>query len=107
MEAEFPHFFICIFQDFSCSKLRFSRTIISESEDCQMFYDHLSPQEKYSILTSYLFKKFLDFLIFSFPGLEIHLNIFLVLKVFQGVWEPWEGDLFNIKRAEGHCVFMG
>ena len=56
MEAGFPHFFICIFpvlfQDFPWSKLRFSWTTISESENCQMLYDRLSLLEKYSILIS-------------------------------------------------------
>ena len=94
MEAGLPYFFICIFpvffQDFSWSKVRFSRTIIqSESEDCQMLNDHLSLLEKYSILISYLLKKipgfFQDFLKFFFPraipGLKIHLIIFLVFKL--------------------------
>ena len=100
MEAGFPNFLICIFlvlfQDFLWSKLRFSKAIISESEDYQMLYDYLSLQEKYSFLITYLFKKipgfFQHFLIFflfqTFPGLEIYLIIFLVSRYSRVYGNP-------------------
>ena len=76
-----------------------------------MPYDHLSFQEKYSILISYLlktfpglFQEFMGF--FSLPGLEIYLIIFLVFKVSQGAWEPWEGPL-QCQEGKGSLCFHG
>ena len=74
-------------QDFSRSKLRFSRAVICSKKGCRSLYDHLSFQEKYSVIISYaFFKDFQDFsttffcLLFSmtFPGLEIYFFIFQV-----------------------------
>ena len=60
-------------------KIKVFRTVIC-SKECRSLFDHLSLQEKYSVIISYVFqKKFQDFpgyfpfSLFSrtFPGLEI------------------------------------
>ena len=96
----FPHFYICIFQDFLRSKLRFSRTVICSIKCCRGLNDHLSLQEKYSIIISNIFpniSKIFPGHFSAFPGLfqdfprPGNLLIFVHFPGFQGfpgVWEP-------------------
>ena len=47
------------------------------------------------------------FLSQDFSRLEnLYSIIFLVFKLFQCVWEPWEGGIFSIWRARSHSIFI-
>ena len=79
----FPHFFIWIlpglFQEVARSKLRFSRTVICSKKCRRSLNDHLSIQEKYSVIISHVFFiNFREIHVFhfsrAFPGLEIFFH---------------------------------
>ena len=90
-----PHFFMWIFQDFSRSKLRFSRTVICGKKCCRSLYDHLSLQEKYSVIISYVFfKNFQDF-----------SRTFAFFHFFHGLLQAWK-FIFSFSRLSrfSRCV---
>ena len=104
------------FQDFSWSKLRFSRTKIqSESEDGQMLNDHLSLLEKYSILISYLLKESSIilpglsqiFLSQDFSRPENLFDHFLVFKLFPECVGTLGGMPLQYLDGRGSLCFHG
>ena len=94
-----------LFHDFSRSKLRFSRTVICDKKCCHSPSDHLSLQEKYSLIISYLFlKKFHDFSrtfsCFSFyPDFSRPGNLFFIFQVFK-VFQVRGNPAFPIRAKE-------
>ena len=95
-------FSFAFFQDFSRSKLRFSRKVVC-GRNCFKGGGGERSCQKYSMLISYVFfKKFLDFpgrfhfFLFSrtFSGLRINVLIFKIFQVSQGAWEPCPKYLF-------------